>query len=534
MSSLQSSVISELPSMIFALVQQAREKCSVFTGVCCVAVTATLLFGAVQVRRSQKKNPGPRMRSTSIGSTTMMVGGLLPPDQAQDYDAIINVLVRFDRLMTLEDLREVFLLNIVPYEKFHSVPMQKNFGPVTWMPQKVDITKHVIGSSVRRPQSSAKLSIRELEQLVRDEAEKHLNTPLSTRCSGRPWWEVHHISVDGTTVGGVLLRIHHALGDGVSLMEAMADVLTDASGKPLDMSKAFSPAPRGARKSFNPLRAFFLVLDAMKSFVSIIAATAVGCDTPCAFQDSSRSLPMKPNRFSVYFPSHSVGLIKQIRTQLEAKGISGVTVNDIEFALFAGAVARFCKKRGDDPAKLSLRAMTPFAVPEKVCPETRYRTLLRNNFTLLLNKLPIAAASAVERVKASHKTWQKIKNSTIVPVSFIVHRINTSLSAGAQRNTFKELMTRHCVVFSNVPGPQQPIFLAGQEISSVHMLYPNVAQQVGILSLNGMIHMAVVMAASADPSDVRRELPDCFLQELQELCTEVGVSRVSMLSQLQM
>ena len=532
-----SSVIAEVTRVLETLWNSALEldRIKVFAGVCCVAVTATLLFNSRRKKQAAaNKEKKLRMRSTSIGSTSMMVGGLLTAAQAPKYDSIINVLLRFDSLPSLEQVREAFLLHVVPYEHFHSTPYQKDFGPVTWIPQKVDIAKHVIGTRIivgasgkQQPQA------RELEQAIRDEAEKHLNTLLSTKETGRPWWEAHHIAVDGSTFGGVLLRVHHAIGDGVSLMEAFAELLTDSSGTPLDLSKAFSPAQRGARRSFNPLKMIYLAFNAVSSFGSVIAATAIGRDSVCAFQDESRLPPVQLNRFSVYFPSHSLSLIKSIKTALDGMGISGLTVNDIEFSLFAGAVARFCKKHGEDPTKLMLRALTAFAVPEKVCQETRYRTLLRNNFTLLFNTLPLSSLNAVDRVKASHKTWDSIKKSTIVPVSFLIHRLNTSLPAAMQQNTFLELFSRHSVVFSNVPGPQEAIFLAGKQVMSAHMLYPNLAQQVGILSLNGTIHMAIVMASKGDKQEIRQQLPQCFLEELQELCTAAGISRVSMLGQIQ-
>ena len=489
----------------------------------------------------------------------MMVGGLLSPADAPAADSIINILLRFDDMIPLEDLRELFVKHLVPYERFHAVPLQHNFGPVTWMPQKVDIAQHIIPTRITRPDQQIPSSkpdsdgrpssspppppspavLRELQQLLRDEAEKHLNTLLSTKSRGLPWWEVHHITVDGTTFGGLLVRIHHAIGDGVSLMEAMADVLQDAKGHPLDLSQAFSPSRQGGGKAsggffsqLNPFRAGWLLFDGVKSVMRILAATAVGCDTHCAFQDTSRLLPMQPNRFTVYFPSHSLALIKTIRAALEAKGLQKITINDIEFALFAGAVAKFCKKHGDDPSTLSLRALTAFAVPEKVCQVTRYRTLLRNNFTLLINTIPLRAASAVDRVKASNRSWQRIKTSTIVPVSFLIHRLNCALPAAAQRNTFKELLNRHSVVFSNVPGPNEPVFMGGREIRSAHMLYPNLAQQVGILSVNGTIHMCIVMASSLDKAQIRQELPGCFLEELDELCVELGVPRQTMLSHI--
>jgi len=359
------------------------------------------------------------------------------------------------------------------------------------------------------------------------------------------------------TSGIVLMRIHHVIGDGVSLTEMFADSITDENGEPISKLNLFSPAPRGAQGRQNssflsllraPIRAIRFGLSAVSSLVYILGLATIGSDTPCAFQNASRQLPYQPNRFTVYLPSHALSLIKSIKNQMTARQqqtaakttggpddvIRNITVNDVEFALFAGTVRRFLARHGEDPDRVTLRALTPFAVTEPTCPVSKYQTLLRNHWTFVVNELPIGAKTAVARIIASHDTWARLKTTALIPVSFLLHRLNSKLPAPMQKQTSNDLMKRVSVVFSNVPGPQTRMFFAGKEVSAIHMLFPNVAQQVGILSVNGMVHMAVVMSTFHEKGQTRRWLAEAFVEELVEAAAAIGMSKVDVLRQVRM
>lgn len=474
----------------------------------------------------------------------MMVSGLLPA--SAPYDSIINLAMYFDnRMPDIAVVKRAFADHVVAHMRFHSIPFQaKDCGPVDWVCQRVDIEKHFFtrNAAMRATLETEGFAVSG-EGAVRREAEEILNTKLTTKADGRPWWEVHAIyappapgqPADTKGAGMLLVRIHHSIGDGISLTEVFADVLTDAEGTPLSKLSLFAPAPRGGRGgSFNPVAALRFAGSAVVSFFQILGLATIGGDTSCAFQNESRQLPYQANRFTVYFPSHALALVKKIKDTLGAAGKTAITVNDVEFALFAGAIRRFLARHGEDASKVHLRALTPFAVPETPCETSRYQTVLRNFWTFVVNDLPLRDATAAQRVVSSHRSWSRLKTTALIPVAFFVHRLNSALPGFMQKQTSNDLMKRVSVVFSNVPGPQKQVFLCNEPVGSIHMMYPNVSQQVGILSVHGMLHMAMVMSTNRDAGQTRRWLADCFLEELIEVAASVGVSRMDVMRQIRM
>jgi diacylglycerol O-acyltransferase / wax synthase len=508
------------------------------------AIAAAVLYRVVSRMLFEKrpKEPRRRMRATSLGSTKMMVSGVLP--NTAKYDSIINLALWYDiRLPKQEVLQKAFVDHVVPHLRFHCIPHQQaDCGPVDWVCQRVEVEKHFfLRTAQMRPSLEAEGFAATAEGAVRREVEELLNTTLTTKADGRPWWEVHLIeapAAPGLPAGSrppgmVLIRIHHSLGDGVSLMEMFADAVVDDEGTPISQLNLFTPASRGARASFSPLKALKFVGSAVLSVAQILGLATVGSDTPCAFQNSSRQLPYQPNRFTVYFPSHSLALIKKIKDTLTAKGGGhSVTVNDVEFALFAGAIRRFLLRHGEDPSLVHLRALTPFAMMEKMCKETKYQTVLRNFWTFVANDLPLSDTHGIDRVKSSNRTWSRLKSTALIPAAFFLHRLASNLPGVMQKQTSNDLMKRVSVVFSNVPGPQRAMFFGGEEITATHMLYPNVAQQVGVLSINGILHMAMVMSTTHDKGQTRRWLSESFLEELIEVAGAVGVSRMDVMKQV--
>lgn len=77
-------------------------------------------------------------------------------------------------------------------------------------------------------------------------------------------------------------------------------------------------------------------------------------------------------------------------------------------------------------------------------------------------------------------------------------------------------------VFSNVPGPQQAMYFANEQMIAIQVLYPNLLPQVIALSYNGGIHMNIVV----DPDMLRGadEIPGYFVDELVALARAYNLS----------
>ena len=67
-----------------------------------------------------------------------------------------------------------------------------------------------------------------------------------------------------------------------------------------------------------------------------------------------------------------------------------------------------------------------------------------------------------------------------------------------QDKLFDLLLSRATAVMTNVPGPQQPLYLAGSELKQIMFWVPqsgNIGMGVSILSFNGKVHFGLITDA---------------------------------------
>jgi hypothetical protein len=473
------------------------------------AAAAVLAVTAGRLLRAQRQPTGPtrRLRASSLGSTRLLVSDAFGID---GYDAIINAAVRFDgALPPTEAVADVFMTHAAAHMRFAGVPLQaRPLGEVHWTPRVLKVAHHIR----ERGTADEAATRRAVDAVVR-------TTQLADK--GEPWWEVHVLREAGGG-GTLLVRIHHALGDGISLVQALAPLLTDAQGTALELDHMFRQRKMGGGAPRSLLariaRPISTALDVVRCAVRGIALTAVGKDTALRF---AQYMP-DHDHVTVYLPTHKLATIKAIKN---AAG-DATTVNDVEFALFAGMVRRF-ELEHDGAVNIDtarMRALTPLALPEDVCEATRFSTVLRNTFTMISNDVPLRGATPAARLDASHSSWQRLKQGAAVPVAFALHRIAAQGPLALQRQTASEMQRRTSVVFSNVPGPDSPTYVAGQQVCAIHMIYPNLIPQVGILSLNGSVNVCLSMRHDK-AVDLQHVLPALFAEELTAMCAAFGVTQ---------
>merc|ERR1719162_2697302 len=90
------------------------------------------------------------------------------------------------------------------------------------------------------------------------------------------------------------------------------------------------------------------------------------------------------------------------------------------------------------------------------------------------------------------------------------------------QQTAKDLFANHSLVFSNVPGPQEALYVGGERLEGVQLVYYNVIPQIILLSISGQIWMNITV----DPDLIsdRERLVSCYFEELEELGKRLGVT----------
>jgi WS/DGAT/MGAT family acyltransferase len=208
-----------------------------------------------------------------------------------------------------------------------------------------------------------------------------------------------------------------------------------------------------------------------------------------------------------------------VRTRLEdykaVKTATGATVNDVVLAAVAGGLGRFLADRGTDVAGLQLRACVPVSVRTKDMSGTG-----GNEITIMMAPLPVGVSDAGRRLKLVSAAMKHLKESRQAEGAKVLTAVENALPpamlARASRLGFSSRM--YNLLVTNVPGPQQPIYLLGrrlQELAPLAFLAPEHLLAIAIISYDGQVTYGLLADADAIPD--LDELAGHLEQSLAEL-----------------
>jgi diacylglycerol O-acyltransferase / wax synthase len=392
-------------------------------------------------------------------------------------------------------------------------------NPVWGDDPQFDARRHVRHVSVPRPGR--------LDQL-RDIVGRVMSEPLDME---RPLWQLY--LVEGLSGRHAYIsKTHHALVDGVAAVD-VGTILLDTSKRGTRMKTAEKPwdpdepsptmllTQAASERVRKPLRA---AGRAARTAVTTPAQTAARVlRTAEAFTNLASGGPRVP-RSSLNVRIGRDRRIAWARTDLDrlkrARAIAeGSTVNDVVLSVAAGALRRYLEGRGDRvPAYLV--ALVPVSIRR---PDEKGE--LGNRISTIMVRLPLAEPDPRKRIEQLRDETRRLKESDnaraasllIEATGWAPPTINRLLSRGMARPLVFNL------VVSNVPGPQQPLYLLGRRIKEIYPFVPlspqNHALSIGMLSYDGRIYFGL-----AGDRDVLPDLDD-LATALREALREQPVPR---------
>lgn len=385
-----------------------------------------------------------------------------------------------------------------------------------------DIAHHI--KRVRLPGRAGKT---ELEDFVADLASQPLDPT-------HPLWQCHIVEDYG---GGavVIFRIHHVIADGMALIRVMLS-LTDEHLDAPEGHYAKVGVPHGRDGLGFPLQTLFnLVAAPIGAGLSLSGhAVQTALDLarhPARAADYLRDgtgvaaelayLLLMPDDSPTRFKGNPSGSKRVAWTDpialSEVKAVSralGCSVNDMLLAAVAGALQTYLKEQGDPTEGIEIRALVPIDLRSAAsAPE------LGNYFGILALELPVGIESPLDRVLEVHRRMEKLKSSYEPSVTLGLLAALGNLPQTVQDQAFDLLLSRASMVMTNVPGPQQPRYLAGCELKHVMFWVPqphNIGMGVSIMSYNGEVQFGVMTDAAivSDPRSIARHFKPEFEQLL--------------------
>ncbi len=360
-----------------------------------------------------------------------------------------------------------------------------------------DISKHICLTTVADE--------KELKEVVDSIVAQELPADM-------PFWCVHRIeNLSGLSC--VLTRIHHVIGDGISLVAAINKVFCDENDNPLVLDLPVQST--GARS-------VPLISKIVKMLSAIGKVLYVGIspyDSDISFTSKDKpNLKMTSTRKSVFFPTVKLEFLKKL------KNAAGCTLNDILLSATSGAIRKYSEYRGDDLSskRIHNRALVPLAFFRPIKDLQSPHRAMSNKFAFLSVDLPMKSRNAADRVKECNVTMNALKTSPVALVQLWVQSYVLSLlPLSIQRKLAHDAFSRHTMVFSNVPGPSKVITLGGEPVVGMQVIFPNLLPQVILISYSGSVFMNMVLD-DALVTDFEK-LCDFYLEELKELAKKYGI-----------
>ena len=413
----------------------------------------------------------------------MMINGIILMDEKLDYERL------------LETIEQRFLT----FRRFRQKAVDRTRGAYWELDEDFDIRSHVLRIAL-----PVKADQQELQLLVSELA----STPLNPY---RPLWQMH--VVENYINGPVLItRIHHCIADGIALVQVFLS-LTDptpegrpSARKPEVWKKRRADEAMVFQRLLTPAREGLdfathvgqqMITEGTRILQDPAIAGNYANEASEIVRELVHSLTLENDpvtRFKGQLGTRKKVAWAEPLALNDVKAVSkafGCTVNDVLIAAVSGAIRQYMISEGDSPEEVpDIRA----TVPVNLRP-LEHAQELGNHFGLVFLSLPLSVKSPLERLYAVQDRMDDLKASkqATVTLGFLA-----ALGMGPsvlQKPVLDMLSQKASAVLTNVPGPQEPIYLAGSEMKEMMFWVPqngNVGLGISILSYNGKVMFGLI------------------------------------------
>jgi WS/DGAT/MGAT family acyltransferase len=389
--------------------------------------------------------------------------------ETQENPMVITALVRLDGTLALDELVRLVDERILVRERMRATIVRPGLfqGAPRW--QEVPTTARAQVTRVVIPDDGGEAA---LADLLGDLGRWRID-------QGGPPWRMW--LVDGAGGGSaIVLRIHHAIADGLSLLALLFGFCDEgAGGAPEELSLgSASPKTRGrlhegtsiARRALGVARLVFRHADAPPQLAGRLSGK----------KRLAWTAPLDLGR---------------IRAAAHA---ADAHVNDFLCAVVAGALRDFERFGGTDPAE-PVHALVPVALPHEA-------GQLGNRFASVYVELPVHIAHPIARLHAARDAMRaaRARGGLGLGRSFVA----AAAFAGthAERAAVRLLSKRATLVLTDLAGPPLPLHVGGHAIRDVLFAAPSpgsVALSVSAFGYAGSLRVTIATDEAVCPEPAR-------------------------------
>ena len=265
---------------------------------------------------------------------------------------------------------------------------------------------------IKRVRLPGKADQRELQRYVAQLASEHLD-------KARPLWQLHIVE-DYQGGAAIIIRIHHAIADGMALVGMMLSVMDGGDQRAWTAhSKAEPPAWLSLPGIKALQKSLGVTTDLLNEAAALAANPAKTAKIGAGVAGELAWLLLMPEDSWTRFKGKPSGNKRVAWTDPiplhEVKAVSkalGCTINDVLLASVAGALCQYLKDKGDPVKGIEIRALVPVDMRKS------YEAgQLGNKFGIVGVELPVGIENPLKRLYEVHRRMQALKQSLEPPVT---------------------------------------------------------------------------------------------------------------------
>lgn len=384
---------------------------------------------------------------------------------------VINSVLTTDR-MDIDDLRRVFRERVIHHEddsyaRFRRCIVRSGNRHYWRDDADFDISRHIVEVDPATVEAE-KLGTKEgLQDFIGRQASQ----PLP---DDRPLWQFLFIPEFGDGGTAIITRVHHVIGDGVSMVPVLFSLMDVDDDDPRDISERQVKTRGTAGK----LWAIFTKAALTGPF--LLGARAV---TP-ADQSVLHGPELAGHKRVAWTRPLPLERVKAIKNRLSA------TVNDVLLAAVSGAFRRYALNH---PTEIELRRVR-VSMPVNVRPPSE-KPKLENKFAAVMFDLPIEVPDLRARLDETKRRMNALKKSVEPMIYYGAVNVLLKILPRTWSHWLVDFYAQKCTaVLSNVPGPQEVLYVAGCRVRAMLFWVPqraNIGLGISILSFSGDVRIGI-------------------------------------------
>ncbi|XP_052206302.1 wax ester synthase/diacylglycerol acyltransferase 4-like isoform X2 [Diospyros lotus] len=409
--------------------------------------------------------------------------------------AVLGVLesqVPIDDSQTMALLKDLFL-PINP--RFSSIMVRGKNGEKQWKRVEVNLRDHIKVPTFPPGMSSGFYDDHFSDYMTKIAMEQ---LPQS-----RPLWEIHIIKYPTSTAAGqVIFKLHHAMGDGFSMMGALLSCLQRADDPSLPLTfpalKMGLDSDGGAAGMFRRVpRVLSGLLNTVFDFGWSLLKSSYVDDDRTPIRSSADGVEFRPIRISTV--TFSLDQIKQIKSNLK------VTVNDVIAGIIFLATRLYMQEAGPEFSKANSTALVLLntrniagykSLAEMISPN--HDTKWGNQFGFLHVAVPELTKSEssdpISFVSRAQKIIRRKRDSGAVFLTGkLLDTLRRYMGPEAVAQHIHNTLKNSSMTISNMIGPVEQLALSNHPCAGIYFMVVGVPQSLTITMVSYMGNLRVAV-----------------------------------------